>query len=77
MHYVLDRFEGDTAIFVGDDESIVSLPGGAFAQFGEGDVFDSDGGSLVFNLEETITRRRSTRARFERLKRRKFNNNGG
>ena len=69
MNYVLDRFEGDFALFVGDDESILKLSKQDFLAYREGDVFTLDSERLIFIKELTDLRRESVRNRFKKLRR--------
>ncbi len=69
MNYVLDRFEGDFALFVGDDESILKLNKQDFLAYREGDVFTLESERLIFIKELTDLRRESVRNRFKKLRR--------
>ena len=69
MMYVLDRFEGDFVLFVGDDESILSLAKHDFTDYREGDVFRREANQLIFDKEQTDRRREAVRNRFKRLSR--------
>ncbi len=69
MNYVLDRFEGDFALFVGDDESILKLNKQDFLAYREGDVFTLEADRLIFVKELTDRRRESVRSRFKKLRR--------
>lgn len=69
MNYVLDRFEGDFALFVGDDESILKLNKQDFLAYREGDVFTLESERLIFIKELTELRRESVRNRFKKLRR--------
>jgi hypothetical protein len=68
MTYVLDRFEEDYVIFVGDDESILTLSADGYREYREGDVFIGE--DLRYDPEETARRREATRERFRKLHRR-------
>ena len=69
MNYVLDRFEGDFALFVGDDENIQKLNKQDFLAYREGDVFTLESERLIFIKELTDLRRESVRNRFKKLRR--------
>ena len=69
MNYVLDRFEGEFALFVGDDESILKLSKQDFLAYREGDVFTLESERLIFIKELTDLRRESVRNRFKKLRR--------
>lgn len=69
MNYVLDRFEGDFALFVGDDESILKLNKQDFLAYREGDVFTLESERLIFIKELTDLRRETVRNRFKKLRR--------
>ncbi|HIX93592.1 MAG TPA: DUF3006 domain-containing protein [Firmicutes bacterium] len=69
MNYVLDRFEGDFALFVGDDENILKLNKQDFLAYREGDVFTLESERLIFIKELTDLRRESVRNRFKKLRR--------
>lgn len=69
MNYVLDRFEGDFALFVGDDESVLTLKKQDFLAYREGDVFTLESERLIFVKELTELRRESVRTRFKKLRR--------
>ena len=69
MNYVLDRFEGDFALFVGDDENILKLNKQDFLAYREGDVFMLESERLIFIKELTDLRRESVRNRFKKLRR--------
>ena len=69
MNYVLDRFEGDFALFVGDDENILKLNKQDFLAYREGDVFTLESERLIFIKELTDLRRDSVRNRFKKLRR--------
>ena len=69
MNYVLDRFEGDFALFVGDDENILKLNKQDFLAYREGDVFTLESERLIFIKELTDRRRESVRSRFKKLRR--------
>ncbi|MBQ8508737.1 MAG: DUF3006 domain-containing protein [Clostridia bacterium] len=69
--YVLDRFEGESAILVGDDETLLTLPRCRFVGRREGDVFTlTPSGEPQFNEIETAARRARIKNRFARLARR-------
>ena len=55
MFWVIDRFEGEYAVLVGDDRAVAQIPATALpAGLKEGDVLRLD---LAFDREETARRR--------------------
>ena len=72
MTYVLDRFEDNFAVLSPDDggEQLI-LPRSDFDGRREGDIFEENCGSFVFNAELTMARKKRIRERFRKLVRRK------
>lgn len=67
MKYILDRFEGEFAIFVGEDKSEINLQANDYSDYSEGDLFLLCNEKLVFSREETTKRKNCLKKRFYNL----------